>query len=70
MLMGSLTVTYSTDSYAVRGERVERSTELVAGRERRLAPEDPPFDEPVLSSVEGLGANEGTYVTVITPRST
>ena len=41
---------------------VERSTELVAGRERPLAAERSPFDK--------LRANEGTSVTVIAARST
>jgi len=34
---GRITVTCSAGSSAVRGEPVERSTELVEGRERRLA---------------------------------
>jgi len=52
-----------------------------SNRERLLAAENPPFDEPVLSDrssfdtlrtngVEGLRANEGTYVPVITSTST
>ena len=52
-----------------------------SNRERPLAAERSPFDKPVLSGVspfdwlrvnevEGLRANEGTYITVIAARST